>query len=65
MVATDWPSVAKANLNRATSNRRRAKSWSESHHNGKMMRRRGADVMWFVCIVLRNTSFTNEDEWGR
>ena len=39
MVATDSPSAAKANSKKATRNRRRDKSWSESHRNGKMMRR--------------------------
>ena len=39
MVASDSPSVAKANLKKGTRNRRKAKSWSESHRNGKMMGR--------------------------
>ena len=39
MVATDSPSAAEANRKKATRNRRSDKSWSESHRNGKMMRR--------------------------
>ena len=39
MVATDSPSVAKANLKKVTINRRKAKSWSESHRNGKKINR--------------------------
>ena len=39
MVATVSASVAKANLDKVTRTRRKAKSWSESHCNGKMMRR--------------------------
>ena len=39
MGATDSPSSAKANLKKATTNRRKANSGSASHGNGKMMRR--------------------------
>ena len=39
IVATNSPSVGKANLKKVTRNRRRAKSWSKSHRNGKMMRK--------------------------
>ena len=39
MEATNSPSVAKANLRKATRNRRKGKSWSETHRNGKKMTR--------------------------
>ena len=39
MVATNSPSLAKANLKKVKRNRRKDKGWSESHRNGKMMRR--------------------------
>ena len=39
MVATDSPSVPKANLKKVTRNQRRDKSLSQSHRNGEMMRR--------------------------
>ena len=38
-VATNSLLVAKANLKKVTRNQRKAKSWFESHRNGKMMRR--------------------------
>ena len=41
LMATVSPLMAKANFKKATRNRRKAKSWSESHCNGKTMRCNG------------------------
>ena len=57
MVASDSPSVAKANFIKVTRHRRKDKSWSQSHRNGRMMRR------WRqTSCGPGGTSFTNEDD---